>query len=368
MREEQIRHLLRGLAVSTKKVTFTGSSKSGRWLTVACPFAPWTHAKGKDSNPSFGILVNDTSRSHYKCLACGVKGRLASLPSKLGGYRKKDYSKLRLWAELAEQETRKSVPLPAWDDVAVAIDYTDAAKPTQINGSVDDYPYALGNKYLADRGIGFLDIFRMGIRFDSYRNRVLFPVYDNSDQFCGFTGRAAENRKTWTKEHPKVRDYFGLPKRKVFLRLPSNRKGPRIIVEGLFDYARLVCFGYTNTHAILGTSPTPEKIDILLEEGEHVYFLLDNDKAGWQALFGIPDPSKDGEYNTADAWAFKLFREIPVSIIPYENDLDGLDPGSIRDPAIIKNMLDRAWLFNGKVPLNEYDEPTYRWRRMEKNV
>lgn len=368
MREEQIRHLLKALAVPTKKATLTGSSKAGRWFTVPCPFAPWTHAKGRDSNPSFGILINDEGRSHYKCLACGVKGRFAGMPSKLGGYRKKDYGKLRLWAELAEQDTRRSIPLPQWDDVTVAIDYTDTAKPSQVNGSVDDYPYALGNRYLHERGIDFRSVFRMGIRFDSYRNRVLFPVYDKFDEFCGFTGRAAENRKKWTKEHPKVRDYYGLPKRKVFLRLPRNREGPRIVVEGLFDYARLVGFGFTNTHAILGTSVTPEKVEILIEEGEHVYFLLDNDTAGWQALFGIPDPSKDGEYNTADAWAFQLFREIPVSIIPYQHDLDGLDPGSIRDKKLLQRMIDRAWLFDGKVPLNETGDPTYRWRRMEKNV
>lgn len=360
MDEANIRHILTSLKIPHQKATFTGSKQRTRWMTISCPFAPWTHAKKTDENPSFGITIKDGDRSAYKCLSCGMKGRLSGLPTRLGGYRGVDYSKLRRWAETAEFNATISKPVPKWEDAdPVAIDYNErhaADKP--VTGSVNSFPLAIGVPYLRERGLTFLDIMRMNIRYDAWQRRVLFPVYDHEDVFRGFTGRSVLHRKKWTKELPKVRDYFGLNKREVFLKLRGRHDGIKLIGEGLFEFATFVRHGYLNARAILGTALTPEKVALLIDEAEPVYFFMDNDLAGWQALFGTFNP--DGDLDTTNAWAFQLYREIPVWIVPYSTQLTGEDPGGIFDKQEFDRMVRRAWLFTGKAPLDKAGYPSMR--------
>lgn len=45
-----------------------------RWIRCRCPLAPWTHAKGTDSSPSFGITIrdqDDEGESVANCKTCG---------------------------------------------------------------------------------------------------------------------------------------------------------------------------------------------------------------------------------------------------------------------------------------------------------
>jgi hypothetical protein len=361
MDEPNIRAFLTTIQVGMRSVSYTGSAKRTRWMNISCPFAPWTHASGSDSNPSFGITINAEGRSYYKCFGCGLKGSLAGMATRLGGYRKVDYSQARMWAESVEFKQALGRPVPDWEDIQddddSSVHSSDALPHPSV---VHSYPIAVGNEYLRDRGLHFPTPYRLGIRFDPFQRRVLFPVYDPQNRFRGFTGRSIKQRDKWPKNDPKVRDYYGLNKRKVFLGVPPYSKlsspSPNIIVEGLFDYARLVQAGYHKTRAILGTSLTDEKIDILIQEGEPVHFFMDNDNAGWTALFGTFDA--DGNLETENAWAFQLYKEIPVWIVPYPVPLMGQDPGSIA-PEKLKNYIKRAWLFTGRAPLTEIGTRTF---------
>ena len=361
MDESNIRYLLSQLKIPHNKATFTGSAKRTRWMTISCPYAPWTHQKKTDHNPSFGITIKPDGRSSYKCLSCGMHGRFASLPSKIGGYRKLDYAKLRMWAESVEMQATLFKPVPKWEDAdPVTIDYsekhaTDVQAP-DYGEAAAQYPLAIGSAYLRDRGLSLFDITRIGIRYDAYQRRVLFPVFNPTGDFRGFTGRSTRSLDKWTKEIPKVKDYYGLNKREVFLGLRGPQTGKKIIHEGLFDFAMAVHHGYHNARAILGTALTPEKLDILIQEGEPVYFFMDNDLAGWQSLFGTFDD--DENLNTDNAWAFRLYKEIAVWIVPYRTNLTGEDPGSIRDKAEYDEMLKRAWLFTGKAPTAGPGQPS----------
>jgi hypothetical protein len=116
--------------------------------------------------------------------------------------------------------------------------------------------------------------------------------------------------------------------------------------------------GYYGANAILGTSLTPDKIDILLRRGEPVYFFMDNDLAGWQALFGVPKKDDEDELETSMAWAEKLYRELPVWIVPYKRRLDGTDPGGITDPKQFAWHIRNAWLYTGVPPYTDLLEPT----------
>lgn len=353
MDEPDIRYLLHAVQVDLSRVAYTGGRNTTRWMNIRCPFAPWRHQGGRDNTPSFGVTINEDGRSHYKCFSCQSKGRLAQLPSQLGALRKRDYSEQRRWAEMQELQASISRPLPNWEDA----DPVEAEKHNaHYNGpgTVEEagYPRATGHPYLRARGIDFRATLLCDLRYDPrpWERRILFPVYGWDESFVGFTGRSTlKGNDTTRGDNPKVKDYYRLPKREVFLRLPKkDRRGRRIIVEGLFDYARLVGFGYRNAHAILGTSLTDEKIDILVSEGEAVYFLMDNDLAGWQALFGTYD--EDGKHETEQAWAYRLYREVPVFIVPYKTIFDGTDPGTLSAKDVSAG-LSRAWLFTGNAPV-----------------
>lgn len=352
MDERNIRALLHNLQCSVHKASYAGSSKRTRWLNISCPFAPFTHAKGSDTNPSFGITIIDDGRSHYKCLACGLKGRLSALPTKLGAYRKRDYSKLRHWAEMSEVQASINRPVVDWENDNLEYgDDTPDTKELPPARLVNNYPRALGLQYLRERGITWPTPLKLDLRYDDFQYRILFPVYDPQKRFRGFTGRSTLPTEKLHQKNPKVRDYYGLDKRKLFLGLRNGGTGPKIIVEGLFDYARLVQAGYTNTRAILGTSLTPEKIDILVSEGDPVYFFMDNDLAGWSALFG--NLNEDNKLEKENSWAFQLYKEIPIWVVPYPREFDGTDPGSIKQSSL-KKHIDRAWLFTGRVPMDAY--------------
>lgn len=355
MNEKDVRYLLFQLGVPTNRVSFTGNRKNGRWMNVSCPFAPYTHAKGKDENPSFGITIKDDGHSHYKCLSCGVKGRLANIPSRLGGYRGIAYDELTRWAQVTELQTSIGRPLPSWDAEAAHVEQTEDETHTRPpRSAIQRYPRALGIRYLRERGIVWPTPLSLDLRYDDYQHRILFPCYDNYGRFAGFTGRSILPESSLSKRNPKVRDYFGLDKRELFLGLPKLAAGRRVLSEGLFDYAALVQSGFRASRAILGTSLTEQKVRILIEEGEPVYFFMDNDLAGWQALFGVFD--EDMELETKNAWAWRLYKEIPVWIVPYPAPFDGTDPGSLTKRQLEK-AISKAWLFTGRVPMNSMDEP-----------
>lgn len=357
MDEKNLRHLLFSLKVSVQRATYTGSSKNTRWINISCPFAQWTHAKGSDNNPSFGITLVEDGRSHYKCLACGTKGRVSSLPTRLGGYRGENQSKLRHWAELTEMQIAISRPTIDWE-ASKGIDEDEHAertsKPLPSHDLVNGYPRALGLRYLRKRGIIWPTPLTLNLRYDDYQHRILFPCYDPLGRFRGFTGRSTLPASRLSKRNPKVRDYHGLDKRQLFLGLRGQYSGPTVITEGLFDYAAGVQAGFKNSKAILGTALTDEKVDILINAGNPVYFFMDNDRAGWNSLFGIFD--KDGQLEKDNAWAYRLYQEIPVWIVPYPNPFDNLDPGSMSTETF-RNHVKRAWLFTGQAPLDDMEEP-----------
>lgn len=356
MDEANVRHLLHQLGINMQRASFTGSAKRTRWMNVSCPFAPYTHTKGTDQNPSFGITLAEDKASYYKCLSCGIKGKLASMPDRLGGYRNTDYSKLRHWAELTEIQSSVNRPVVDWETKHDQHEHTKDRRPLPNASIIDTYPRALGSPYLNSRGLVFPTPLLLNLRYDNFQHRVLFPCFDRYDRFSGFTGRSVLAEHTYSRANPKVRDYFGLDKRTLFLRLRGQQEGKKLVSEGLLDFGKLVHYGYRNAHAILGTALTPEKIDILITEGDPVYFFMDNDIAGWEALFGIPKDDGEG-FNHDNAWAYQLYREIPVWIVPYPVPLGKGDPGALTKNAI-DECIKRAWLFTGQAPFDDQGNPT----------
>lgn len=142
--------------------------------------------------------------------------------------------------------------------------------------------------YLKDLGFAESDILKAGLItgndsgkfYDRFRNRVMFPIFDERDNVIGFGGRVL------TDEKPK---YLNSPEGLVFskgknLFSLNNAKRTRedfvILVEGYMDVIALAMNGYSNSVATLGTALTQEQAKILKKYFKEVVICYDSDGAG----------------------------------------------------------------------------------------
>ncbi|RKZ93380.1 MAG: hypothetical protein DRQ40_07705 [Gammaproteobacteria bacterium] len=259
------------------------------WINVSCPLAPWTHEKGTDRSPSFGISIN-TLDSKYHCFTCKSKGTLSTLVARLTRLSNKDHPLLE---EYVESEEFGGL-IPEWDEE----NEVDAVA-TQIN---DDMVYMYDlvghHDYLESRGIDETTSIDIGLRIDPEaesndgRERILFPVHTKEGgvvHFAGFTGRATDDEKTL-----KVRDYYGLPKRKVLLGIEHIRDQDEYVVlsEGLFDFALGFKYG-APALACMHSTLTPDQARILINLNKSVYLMMDNDNAGRDGSIEIMEMLQD---------------------------------------------------------------------------
>jgi len=248
----------------------------GNWVMSNCPLSKWTHENGTDSNPSFGILVNDKGESKFNCFSCHKRGPLLRLVELIEKYTGDDFSDVKI--QLGDDELFLA-PLPSWENNVQLKDKELLGEPVDSE-ILDLYDMAYDHPYLKSRRISNEIVEKIGLRIDPDNKgveRILFPIYSLEGEFYGFSGRATNNYDV-----PRVRDYFGLPKQ--LLLLGSHYAGQRndkfiISVEGLFDYATILQCGYWAV-ASLFSSHTPYQIRILKNIGLPIVSMRDNDTAG----------------------------------------------------------------------------------------
>ena len=249
----------------------------GEWVSTHCPLAPWTHTHGTDRNMSFGIKVNHQDSSIFNCLTCKRKGTLQYLLNTLSYYSGESYDDLT--AEVELNEVIGSTP-PTWDER-----HTYDSKNAELGDPVstdflDIYDSAVGHWYLQDRGISDEVAKTLGLCYDPDNygvERILFPVFSEDGGFYGYTGRAVVS-----DADPRIRDYFGLPKRLLLLGaefIDTDTDDYIVIVEGLFDYARLFSYGIPVV-ASMHSGLTPHQARILKNFNLPAYPMYDDDKAG----------------------------------------------------------------------------------------
>ncbi|MBC2715699.1 MAG: DNA primase [Desulfobacteraceae bacterium] len=122
--------------------------------------------------------------------------------------------------------------------------------------------------------------------YDRFRNRVMFPIFDVSNQIIGFGGRVLDDSKPKYLNSPetpiynKSRSLYGAHAAKN----KSRETGSVYIVEGYFDLLALHQHGITNTVATLGTSLTAEHISALRRGfAQKAFLVFDSDEAGLKA-------------------------------------------------------------------------------------
>ena len=129
-----------------------------------------------------------------------------------------------------------------------------------------------------------------GKRYDRFRDRVMFPIYNARGAVIGFGGRVlaqGEPKYLNSPETPlfeKGREVYGL----VQARDAIRAAGRVLVVEGYMDVVALAQFDVGYAVATLGTATTPVHVSKLLRLTDELVFCFDGDAAGrkaaWRAL------------------------------------------------------------------------------------
>lgn len=284
--------------------------KSGRNFTGLCPFH-------NEKTPSFSV---SQEKQIYKCFGCGEAGNVISFVMKeknLPFIEAVKYlaNRANIPLEMNNGEKSKSAKKK---DLLYRVNVEAAkfffsnlmnnqnAKEYFLNRGIKEETikrFGLGFAndswnslmfYLRKKGIndvlleeaGLISINKeKGRKYDRFRNRVMFPVFDYQGRVIGFGGRVLDDSK------PK---YLNSPETLVFQK-GTNLYGLNfalkhnmseryfVIVEGYMDLISLHQYGITNVVASLGTALTINQARLLKRYADKVIISYDADMAGQMA-------------------------------------------------------------------------------------
>ncbi|EXU75528.1 DNA primase [Erwinia mallotivora] len=129
-----------------------------------------------------------------------------------------------------------------------------------------------------------------GRSYDRFRERIMFPIHDKRGRVIGFGGRVLGDALPKYLNSPET-DIFHKG-RQLYGLYEAQKKHPEpaklLVVEGYMDVVALAQFGIDYAVASLGTSTTPEHIQLLFRTTDNVICCYDGDRAGreaaWRAL------------------------------------------------------------------------------------
>ena len=125
--------------------------------------------------------------------------------------------------------------------------------------------------------------------YDRFRNRLMFPIWNESGRIVGFSARSVEaDPQGWkyvnTPDSPifhKGRLLYALN----FARTSIPKAGAVVLCEGQLDAIAMHRAGVTHAVAPQGTAFTPEQATILKRYTSTAVLATDNDNAGREAVF-----------------------------------------------------------------------------------
>jgi len=137
-----------------------------------------------------------------------------------------------------------------------------------------------------------------GRRYDIFRDRIMFPIWNERGVIIGFGGRVLDSAASsgQAQEGPK---YLNSPETPLFekgrelyglfqARKAIREAGKVVVVEGYMDVLALAQHGVGYAVATLGTATTAMHVQKLLRHTDNVVFCFDGDDAGrraaWRAL------------------------------------------------------------------------------------
>jgi DNA primase len=134
--------------------------------------------------------------------------------------------------------------------------------------------------------------------YDVFRGRIMFPITDIQGRTVAFGARAMDDRppkylnSPETKLYNKSRNLFGLSFSKEAIKVA----GQAILVEGYMDFIIPFQHGAENLVASLGTSLTPQQVELLGRYTRDVVVSYDPDSAGIAATQRSLDLFLEGDF------------------------------------------------------------------------
>lgn len=282
-----------------------------------CPFHD-------DHSPSFSVHPD---KQIYKCFSCGESGNVITFVEKYNG--------------VSFEEALKILA----DRVGIKL---DIKTPKKVNSSFEKYyeindtvnKYFKNNlvssdgkeaiKYLSDRHIDkdIINEFNIGLStqnklyeilskkydvkdlinidivkesngrlYDTFQNRIIFPIIDEDNNVVGFSGRKYLKADLEDKMLPKYsnsKETFLFKKSGLFYNinnaLQNIKKSKEIVItEGFMDTIRMSSIGYKNVVALMGTAFTSEHLEKIIKYKCKVLLNLDQDEPGKEATIKIGD-------------------------------------------------------------------------------
>ena len=285
----------------------SNTSKQDFW--APCPFH-------QEKTASFHV---DDTKGFYYCFGCQAKGNIFTFLNEMEGV--SFFDAVKALSEMA------GIPLEIDDDKKRMTTSNEEQRLININEIASEFfrKYLFSTKgsialsYLRDRGLsleiikefqlgfspsrpddltnflksqGYNEQFieKSGLAFkpenkplvDRFRNRIMFPISDLSNNIVAFGGRSLNTaygakyiNSSETKIFKKGSLLFNLKNAQK-----SKKNDPLIIVEGYMDVISLANNSIKNAVAPLGTSMTKEQLQLIWRACEEPILLLDGDNAG----------------------------------------------------------------------------------------
>ena len=131
-----------------------------------------------------------------------------------------------------------------------------------------------------------------GKPYDTFRNRIMYPIRDAQGRCIAFGGRAMDPGDT--------AKYINSPDTLLFdkgrslynhgpARSAAGKDGPLIVAEGYMDVIALSEAGFACTVAPLGTAITEDQLRLMWRMADEPIIALDGDKAGLRAAMRLID-------------------------------------------------------------------------------
>lgn len=281
-----------------------------------CPFH-------NDHSPSFSV---SSEKQIYKCFSCGESGNVITFVQKFNSISFIEALKLladRVGINLNIQDQKKSNKYDKYYEItSVALKYfknnlmstqgKDAIKYLN-NRKIDknlinefNIGLSTGNKLSSIltkkypiRDVIDTDLVKEinGSEYDTFQNRIIFPIMDENNNVVAFSGRKYLSEDlvddTFAK-YVNSKDTVIFNKGKILFNLNNaipyiKKKKEIIITEGFMDAIRLSSIGYKNVVALMGTALTKENKEKILKYKCKIILNLDQDNAGKMATISIGD-------------------------------------------------------------------------------
>ena len=283
------------------------SKKSGSNLFGLCPF----HS---EKTPSFSVSPD---KQIYHCFGCGKGGGVInfvmeienlSFPEAVEFLAKR--AGMPMPEETNDRESRRRARMLELNKAAARFFYEQLSTPagqaacdymrkrklspaTARNFGLGFAPDSWNSLTEAMKAKGFTEkelaeagLVRHGKNggvYDTFRNRLMFPVIDVRGNVIGFSGRILGDGEPKYMNSPETL-VFNKSRNLFALNLAKKSKcGYIILSEGNIDVASLHQAGFDSAVASLGTSLTPEQARLISRYTDQVVIAYDNDGAGIKA-------------------------------------------------------------------------------------